>query len=98
MTGRPTKVNIIYSSVDTEEEPPTIETPSPDSIESSTTPSQDSPAIEVTPEIEPPKEKRKVSIVTGIETIRKEDLQPRKKISPCRIRSYPTKPIPYIRK
>lgn len=79
MTGRPTKVNIIYSSVDTEEEPPTIETPSPDSIESSTTPSQDSPAIEVTPEIEPPKEKRKVSIVTGIETIRKEDLQPRKK-------------------
>lgn len=79
VTGRPTKVNIIYSSVDTEEEPPTIETPSPDSIESSTTPSQDSPAIEVTPEIEPPKEKRKVSIVTGIETIRKEDLQPRKK-------------------
>lgn len=79
VTGRPTKVNIIYSSVDTEEELPTIETPSPDSIESSTTPSQDSPAIEVTPEIEPPKEKRKVSIVTGIETIRKEDLQPRKK-------------------
>lgn len=79
VTGRPTKVNIIYSSVDTEEEPPTIETPSPDSIESSTKPSQDSPAIEVTPEIEPPKEKRKVSIVTGIETIRKEDLQPRKK-------------------
>ncbi len=79
VTGRPTKVNIIYSSVDTEEEPPTIETPSPDSIESSTTPSQDSPAIEVTPEIEPPKEKRKVSIVTGIETIRKEDLHPRKK-------------------
>lgn len=79
VTGRPTKVNIIYSSVDTEEEPPTIETPSPDSIESSTTPSQDSPAIEVTPEIGPPKEKRKVSIVTGIETIRKEDLQPRKK-------------------
>lgn len=79
VTGRPTKVNIIYSSVDTEEEPPTIETPSPDSIETSTTPSQDSPAIEVTPEIEPPKEKRKVSIVTGIETIRKEDLQPRKK-------------------
>lgn len=79
VTGRPTKVNIIYSSVDTEEDPPTVEPPSPDPIESSTTPSQDSQAVEVTPEVELPKEKRKVSIVTGIETIRKEDLQPRKK-------------------
>lgn len=79
VTGRPTKVNIIYSSVDSVDTESPIEEMEQDEWQEPSTPPAQEPLMAKDTQALPKKEHTpKNRINTGIETIREEDLRPKK--------------------